>query len=86
MLSIWVPGTELRLFDLVPAEPPCQLSHHLSVYVCMFMWTRVFVCMIVHVCAGTCIWRPANNLRCRPSGAIHFYIETEAHIGLRLIR
>lgn len=71
----------------LPTEPPCQPSHHLFVYVCMFMWTCVFMCMIGHVYAGTCMWRPADNLRCCYSlDAIHFYLETESHIGLDLTK
>lgn len=89
--TIWVLGTELRLFDLVEraltrrATLPTLIP---SFCVCVHVY--VDLCVHVHDCACLCRYmyveasgQPEVSLflRCH-----HFYLETESHIGLYLTK
>lgn len=89
--TIWVLGTELRLFDLVKRAltgrailptltPSFCVCVHVYVDLCVHVHDRACLCRYMYVEASR---QPEVSLflRCH-----HFYLETESHIGLYLTK
>lgn len=57
----------------------CICMFYMSV--CNVLWVVLYmgVCSVCVLCGGVHVHMCENNLRCCPSGTMHFYVERESH-------